>query len=543
MPDAEAVQQDLWTDLQPLLDQELSRLPDKYRIAIVLCDLQGLTRRDAARQLGCPEGTVAGRLARARALLTKRLARHGLGTSAGVLAAALAHNVAAAAVPASVISSTINAASLSASGNAAGVIAPKVTALTEGVLKTMLLKKLQIATAVLVMLSLFTAGAGGLLYPMKAAEQLPLPKAPRAALQDPARRAADPMPVVVRGDAHMHRLAWSPDGKILATVGVAYDLVQYKNAAGEEEGTILPSSAVKLWDPKTGELKRALAEEKYTWFTGIAFSPDGKTAALSVMKHPANPPNGGGLAKSEVWLVDARTWDVKDKVAADGTAWTLAFSPDGTRLALGSFVKVKDGPYVKLYDVRKGKLIGGPTGKGGAGPICLAFSRDGKRLATGDQHGKVRLFDGLTGELSRTLEGHGEWVSGVGFFPDGKTFVSASSDKTLKLWDVESGKLQRTLEGNKGPVSALAFSRDGQLFATAGGLKDQVEVLLWDTKTAQVKKALPDQTMEVRSLAFSPDGGTLAIGAGNPVVVSATENNDVIGRLKAPGEFKLWKLK
>jgi formylglycine-generating enzyme required for sulfatase activity len=123
---------------------------------IVLCDLEGQTRQEAARCLGCPEGTVASRLARARNLLAKRLARHGLPAWGGALAVLLSQESASAGVPASVVNSTIKAAGLFAVGQtAAGAISLKVVALAEGVLKAMLLKKLTTLAAAVLFTCLF----------------------------------------------------------------------------------------------------------------------------------------------------------------------------------------------------------------------------------------------------------------------------------------------------------------------------------------------------------------------------------------------------
>src|SRR5262249_57142284 len=118
------------------------------------------TRKEAAQHLGWPEGTVAGRLATARKMLARRLAQRGIALSGGTLAAMLTHNAASACVPPSVVSSTIQAATALAAGPAAapGVISVKVAALTEGVLKSMLLTKLKTPMAVLLAGPGFWAG-------------------------------------------------------------------------------------------------------------------------------------------------------------------------------------------------------------------------------------------------------------------------------------------------------------------------------------------------------------------------------------------------
>jgi RNA polymerase sigma factor (sigma-70 family) len=160
MPEPEATPSDRWSDLLPLLDQELSRLPDKYRRPIVLCDLEGLTRKQAARQLGWQEGTVSSRLSRGRLQLAHRLRRYGLVVSGGALTTALAEG-ASAKVPLSLLNSTTKAAVLIVVSPTATVTTPAAVLMKE-VLKTMFLTKLKavVATAFV----LVALGAGGLVY-------------------------------------------------------------------------------------------------------------------------------------------------------------------------------------------------------------------------------------------------------------------------------------------------------------------------------------------------------------------------------------------
>ncbi len=157
----QAAPEEAWEEVKGLLDRELPALPDKYRAPIVLCDLEGKTIHEAARQFGWPQGTVATRLARGRELLARRLARHGLSLSGGALAMVMAQGAASAGVPAPWVDSSVRAATAVAAGRAAaaGVISVRAAALTEGVVKAMLMRKLKALAAMLLAVTLLGGGA------------------------------------------------------------------------------------------------------------------------------------------------------------------------------------------------------------------------------------------------------------------------------------------------------------------------------------------------------------------------------------------------
>jgi RNA polymerase sigma factor (sigma-70 family) len=161
-------------DWKVALDEELSRLPDHYRGVLVLCDLEGMTRKETARQLGIPEGSVASRLARARVMLAKRLTQRGVVLSGGSVAAALSAGAVSASAPPALVASTIRAASLFAAGKAAAtaVISARVAALTKGVVRAMFLAKLKTGTCAFALTVL--VGLGGVAL-VPGSDQLPVP--------------------------------------------------------------------------------------------------------------------------------------------------------------------------------------------------------------------------------------------------------------------------------------------------------------------------------------------------------------------------------
>jgi len=154
--DGDGDQRECW----PELHEEIAGLPDKYRAAVVLCYLEGLTTEVAAQKLGCPQATVLSRLSRARQQLRGRLSRRGLAVPAGLWAVGGDPTGATAAVPASLANATIRAALPYAAGQVtAGAIPASVSALTGTVLRTMLMGKVRMSVVILLMLGLLSAGA------------------------------------------------------------------------------------------------------------------------------------------------------------------------------------------------------------------------------------------------------------------------------------------------------------------------------------------------------------------------------------------------
>jgi WD40 repeat protein len=188
---------------------------------------------------------------------------------------------------------------------------------------------------------------------------------------------------------------------------------------------------------------------------------------------------------------------------------SVAFSPDGRLLASGS-----SDATVKLWDVASGTLWRTLTGHD-SNVLSVAFSPDGRLLASGSLDKTVKLWDVFSGTPKETLTGHHEIINCVTFSPDGKVLASGSGDKTIKLWDVTTGTLKQTLTGHALGVESVAFSPDGKLLASGSW---DMTIKLWDLTAGTLKQTLTGHTYAVGSVAFSPDGKVLASGTVIPSI-------------------------
>ena len=189
--------------------------------------------------------------------------------------------------------------------------------------------------------------------------------------------------------------------------------------------------------------------------------------------------------------------------------WSVAFSPNGKMLASVSWDQT-----VRLWNVDTKQLLHTLTGHT-SNVLSVAFSPDGQTLASASWDGTIRLWNPNTGKLKRTLTEHRAGVASVAFSPDGNILASGSADQTVRLWNTTTWKLKRTLTGHIDSVDTVAFSPDGDMLAS--GSQDQT-IRLWNPNTGKYIKSLSGHTGDHPRLMFSPDGFTLASGGRDKIV-------------------------
>lgn len=293
-----------WRDLRPVLDEEINRLPDRYRAPFVLCYLQGRTNAEAARGLGCPEGTVLSRLAWARSRLRSRLVRRGLGPAAvaTALAAGDGSAVASAQVPNGVFDSTIQAVRAFASGSAAAAGVPgRAALLAKGVVRAMWLNKVKTAAAVLAVAVGLACGAGVLVRGATAEE-------PTAGLS-------------VGGLARVEEPVAPVDPEAEQNRGGGDDAVSVKNQPAVVVRTVPQAGDTQVDAAKTTEIRvtfsKDMADRAWSWSqiseetfpktTGkIRYDQDRRTCILPVKLEPGktyvlwlNPPKFQGFRDAD----------------------------------------------------------------------------------------------------------------------------------------------------------------------------------------------------------------------------------------------------
>lgn len=484
-------------DLRPVLDEELARLPDKYRLPLVLCYLEGRTHEEAAAALGWPKGTVSGRLARARERLRGRLARRGLAVSASLVVAILLEQ-SASAVPPSLTAATTRLV-LDAAGSGATAAAPGLaTALADEVVAAAAGSKFRLVVAGVVAAAAVAVSAGVLVSTRSAAPVAgpgfqvgpggELIAGPGPPMQEQANpdRFGDPMPrnavgrlgtIRLRKGRMQDRIVFGPGGKFIASAA---------NGGG-----------VSLWDPGTG-MGYTVRHRGDEPIASLAWSDDGKTLALA-------------SNRGSVVLRDPDLMKSNEVFRFDGPPRTVVVcSPDGKTLATAGPVAGAAVPAdtVCIYDVvgRKLRL----ELKGHRGHVRdVAFIGDGRSVVTGGDDGSIRVWDVATGEPRQRWD-VGSAVRAVAAGPANASAVAAGDAAgTIHIWDLNKGEKLRELAAHKEGVASLAWAPDGRKLASHG--QDGGDVSLWELGTG-LRALLSSREIEGSSIVFAPDGKMVALG-------------------------------
>jgi WD40 repeat protein len=294
--------------------------------------------------------------------------------------------------------------------------------------------------------------------------------------------------LVLKTNHGVASVAFSPRENILA-VGAAY------------------RDTVALWNTKTGKLIVQWSARA----SRMHFSNDGRTLET-----------GSYQKKINLWDIETEALRTTLTGFSD-FVYDAAFSSDNRTLAVAS-------GGASLWDVSTGQLrIKLDLRKAEAGPAgSVAFSSDGLTLATANFR-TVYLWNSSTGELKRSLVGHVSTIYEIAFSPNGRFLATGSRDNTARLWEVETGKPQYKFAGYDGKVHKIAFSPDGRILAVSGGYKHN-ETKLWDVASGKLIATLPHKG-RVWSLAFSPNGSLVATATENEKTVKLWDPNT--GKLKA----------